>query len=140
MTLNGWQRLWVVLSALWLLLMLVVGWTDWPTAYRVLTSDVFEHMPGDTAKMFIQTSMRPDVPATEVEIDGHIVYFRPGLDESQESQAATAYFDTLQSRLAARRSEFATQVAAVAVLPPIGVYTLGAAFAWVRRGFSSTKS
>jgi hypothetical protein len=63
MKLNGWQRLWILLAALWLLPVAFFTYELWPTAAFISKGDVYAHLKGDDGSRLIDFW---DVVATQL--------------------------------------------------------------------------
>ena len=53
MKLNGWQRLWVVVAAVWMLPVLVFSYQLWPTTHDIPKADVYARMKSDDGRRLI---------------------------------------------------------------------------------------
>ena len=164
MNLNGWQRLWVVASAVWVIPVLVVVCVGWPTAIRVLDADVYGRMnPVNFTRLAaargyismdpqwgIPVPVNPDsgapvalvrfIPAA-VEVEGHTLSFVPIYTAQPESKYDPAivvedYTASLHRALRVRRVVFAGVAVGAWAGPVAFLYVLGWAVAWIRRGFS----
>ena len=150
--LNGWQRLWVVTAAVWLSLIVFVGYSDWPHAAQISKAEVYDRLDPENAREisdFYDVLARKygggptgadgidftPAPGETVEIDEHVVQFNEGLTEDRLNQASKDYYDVLRDLLLRERATFAGQLVAVWAFPALGLYALGWAIAWVRRGF-----
>jgi len=161
MRLNGWQRLWVVVVGVWLLLILAGSYWGWPTAEYVSRADVLKQMKAGDAKQFLdycdfvfeqpqqeskgQDSSQSCGPWSKyqagqpVEIGGHTLQFINGLSQEQMNHTAGEYYGLLRSTLAVRRAEFAGDAFALWIVPAVALYAVGWAIGWIRRGFSPTQ-
>ena len=161
MRLNGWQRLWVVVSGCWLAVVAVVAWAAWPVPSQVSVPEVFERVdpelrsrfdisgsaaafarrlggrvvPLEPAKPITDEQGNPLPPGPIVDISDHVLQFVPGLTGPEMTTAAAAYDDALQQVTAQKRRRAFGVALAVWLAPVMVVYVLGAAVAWVRRGF-----
>ena len=61
--LNGWQRLWVVIAALWALPVLVVAWSSWPTNANLSEAEISASLD-DVPDAAIRVQLPPAVNAT----------------------------------------------------------------------------
>ncbi len=147
MHLNGWQRLWVVISAIWTVsvVLFVTSYLPESTVYQ---PEVFERMSPDTGEAFVDYPYRRDKPVDSfkplkgatVDIGGQMVDFADGISKSAMDRAAADYYVNLRAVRNQKRVHFAAVFAAVTavmtVLPAVALYVLGWSVAWVRRGFS----
>jgi len=185
--LNGWQRLWVVLSALWLVV--VVGFTVflWPTSKTMWHRDEFiRRMPAD-ARAHVAASYSSKWQAREDRSgvhqllpNGAVLIVRgtpdprlaavrkkyPQYNDLTDSQLASAlrakfpeyadlasddfvadedvrkvvqaYFDVVEDATRAARWSAIGSAVLIWLAPCFGLYILGWAVAWVRRGFRAS--
>lgn len=162
--LNGWQRLWVLTSALLGLAVLVVGCLAWPTVAEVSESDVYKRMPADSAsKLYLSTdpnfglaieapvggkaSLEPPVGGTlgdppigaipDASVEGHSLHFVPS-SPGKAYDVPTVVSDykvALANAITARRASTVAWLGGLWVALSAGLYALGWAIAWVWRGF-----
>lgn len=165
MRLNGWQRLWVVGTVLWTLTVGIGTWRTWPavendvvsvipTAYGGGTIDYYEALAFVMGGSLVGgASVPPVVDGNEgmlVEVpDVGTVSFPRSMTTPQAEVAAKSLVDEhgklLQRINRERRGESsAKQLGAIRIaagmllLPPLMFYALGAAVAWVYRGFRAS--
>jgi hypothetical protein len=152
--LNGWQRLWVAVTLMWLCVVLVLGYGLWPTSASVSKGDVYARMSEASAKWLIDfydvlaaqaggRSEQPDgfIPdkGETVDIGGHLVQFAAGATEADMKRVAGEYYAALRQALAARRIKFAVQSVAFFSVPAVCLYLFGWSVAWIRRGFADAE-
>ena len=165
MTLNGWQRLWVVLSVLWLFVVCTIGIVAWPMPASVPHGEVYLKMVNvdhDGARF---VDFVPALTAVGAEPQkGTVVSFDPNWGTSQEgphgatidvgghrlqlalrdmpdsdvNRAVGEYYAALRKVLVSKRITFTGQLAAVWLIPLAALYALGLSVGWVRRGFVET--
>lgn len=196
MKLNGWQRLWVLLAALWLPPVALVGYELWPTTGSVPKADVYYQMKPEDGhrltdyydvmatrlggtnvvtpriaelqqdKEFLAASPNyqkaylsqidsdfakastldqnaylghiTGITGPVADVDGHTVTFIKDVPDEEMNQTARAYDAALRQILRRKRSVLLGEGLALYSVPVIGLYLLGFAVGWVRRGFRTT--
>jgi hypothetical protein len=154
MRLNGWQRLWVVLSAVWMILTAMLTSTTWPPT--ILSLDPSAGIPvGSDVTYLMDGVLAADEKVTSSEFARRLKAKYPEYldlsDETLVNRTLTRYpyYRQFMSDLnafdqsapsadevnAANRREAVVHGALLALIPPLGVYVLGIAIAWIRRGF-----
>jgi hypothetical protein len=133
MWLNGWQRLWVVLLAIWTLPVLVMGYVAWPSEAHLSHRDVYLQMNpgagqwlvdyseaiagefggkpipvpiGADVTQLIQPRSVPNGP--RVAVSRHDLQFFGGVSEDDMTRTAQENYDALQSLLRIRLSRLAS--------------------------------
>jgi hypothetical protein len=169
MRLNGWQRLWIVLSVLWLMVVLGVGYVRWPLTPAAFTRSEDRHYSvkdSGTGKTLDFRGPQPPTLAqfqnifvTEGIVPSDTAYEIvqiPGLGETEfpfmtfksevrtmsdaEVTAAAAKLSREYVRTVHRQQmTFTGEAFAAWVLPVAVLYLLGWAIAWVRRGFTTAE-
>ena len=157
--LNGWQRLWVILSVLYLLLVVGVTIAFWPTPETTYHRDEFiARMPAELrarvegayesrwewkeagGKGIVWVYAPPDPHATSPPPgfvsfpNGAVLDIR--VAKEHDARAAAAYWDVVESATRADRWTRAWQVTLAWLIPILTLYAFGWAVAWVRRGFA----
>ena len=142
MSLNGWQRLWVLIASLWMIAVATVSYLIWPVAGSIQQSDVYARLKlEDAHRLYDQWAKYVDPPGfipdpgETVNIGGHTVKFAQGLSENDMNKTAGTYYAVLRHLLAVKRAEFIGGAFVTWVVPVLGLYVLGWAVGWVRRGF-----
>jgi hypothetical protein len=158
MKLNGWQRLWIVFSLLWLLAVFVVAYSKWPIAASISRLEIYRRLSSDSARFIsnYELVMNGD-PAADwmilptplphfevVDVSGHVIIFaRPspecptcGTPDDQKERILRECRAVLRQLLSDGRRSIIEQTSARALVPPIAIYLLGWSVAWVRRGFA----
>jgi hypothetical protein len=139
MKLNGWQRLWVFVCVLYLLVVVVVSAFVFPSWETVGNFDsmVARLHPEERALVVAPGDSGTDsTGGTRIEFPGgHILVIRDGLTEAQQNAVAGAIAQVVESELAKERKSFLMHAILAALIPCALLYGLGWAVAWVRRGF-----
>src|SRR5690349_713287 len=96
--LNGWQRLWVVVSALYLILVVGVIYMEWPTFERTRHRNEFIRQLPDEARRHVVASYASEFDARE-DRSGYVLNVLP-------NGAVLVIRGTLDPRLAAIRKKY----------------------------------
>jgi hypothetical protein len=148
--LNGWQRLWVVGAALWLILVALTGFFLWPTSVGVPHAEVYRQMQPESVKKFADWEGWTEADGSEdvtdeittgrmrvtSEIGPHNVTFRADVSTTDMKRVGDEYYASLRQILAVNRATFSVKLIAAWAVPLAALYALGCAIAWIRRGFS----
>lgn len=122
--LNGWQRLWVVLFALWTCGVAAVAWQKWPSALDAIAWQYFGGPAIQGQSWFDFSPTEPlDLPIG-AEVPHELMTPPPRADA------------VVQQRLRDSRLAAARFVVSLWLLPPVALYLLVWSLGWVRRGFA----
>lgn len=138
--LTGWWRLWIFLTAVWLVAVGASSYFAWPSGEQA------EHHPAFIYQLNVeQRELLASEGASSVELtvempNGYMLNFKPGIDQATAKPVAQAYHDiTVRAQVEAQR-EHLKAFAWVALIPPIALALLGVGVAWVKQGFKAGKS
>jgi hypothetical protein len=145
MRLNGWQRLWIVCSAIYFIVVACVTYLSFPGRevphsdefYRQLASASVAKLAVDAEHSWLANPN--DVGASVRLPNGHVLPFRKGVTEEEQIAVANEYYHYVNEEVAARRRRELGYAIVVWVVPCLAVLLLGYAIAWVRRGFRSNR-
>jgi hypothetical protein len=148
MKLNGWQRLWVFVAALWMLVVLLFSYELWPSATQVSKSQIYDKMSSEDARRLddYYTVLAAKYGGTVVEsplhvvgptvnVDGYPLEFSEGASPEDIKRTTQAFHNGLRRVLATTRGSFAGAAVASWLVLVMALYALGWGVAWVRRGF-----
>jgi hypothetical protein len=153
MKLNGWQRLWAVVTIIVGAVTAVFGWESQPTPEKLkhsakLYSEIDEkhrsHIlytkidPAKESYFILDAANVSDAVLVDMP-NAHVLVFRSKLPESEKVEVSQAYWraveDAASRNLLVHWTRLAGGVGAFATL----LYFLGLAIAWIRNGFSEAK-
>jgi hypothetical protein len=134
MALNGWVRLWIILSAAWLLVIGCLAYVDLSELTRTKEFEIVKEGVGKVTVIFPASQ-------TDSEIQSDIrANFIPELDKDPKgysSRTVTKPYDLyFQDHVAPRRAKYLN----LAFLPVFGLVGLVWSVVWIRRGFSQRTS
>lgn len=159
--LNGWQRLWILVSVLYLLLVGSLAYAFWPTLESTRhRAEFIERMPADVRKQIngaYASQWEADQEAKDVSRTlppGFVLKGREGRlqvlpngavfrvvgSEFEQFRVLAAYVDVVDAEVKAQRWATARTVALAGLVPCLALYALGWAIGWVYRGFRSNRT
>jgi hypothetical protein len=130
MKLNGWMRLWVVLSVCWLLLIAYFAYGDFSALLRKIEYEVSEKGFGQTTIVFSASQSDDDIRKY---ISDELI---PLIEKDPQAYRGKVVKTPYDLRVEKELSSTIVQYAMVAFLPVVGSLALGWAFVWVRGGFT----
>jgi len=152
--LNGWQRLWVLVSALYLVLVGGLAYATWPTFETTWHRQEFiDQMPGEVRTHLngaYASKYEADREAKELSTksprivydgrqkilpNGAVLLVTGG--EFKEFDVVMAYSAVVDAEVKAERWKRVGFVALLGIAPCLALYAFGWAIAWVYRGFRS---
>lgn len=137
--LNGWQRLWIIVSVIYLLLVVLFTWISWPTAKEIESSWLYSLIeatkdPGDYSYQIREAYQ--DVPDREL-IRRINEKYAEQKDYKEELQKINQRYQKQLASLGRNRLT-SLGIAFMAWIIPIGmVYLLGLAVGWIHKGFQN---
>jgi hypothetical protein len=163
--LNGWQRLWIVLCALYAVPVATVLYLFWPTPEQIHHREGFvsrmpahfqklvitvypgEYAKGEAWKLLGEKGKKVTVEALDILNaglillpNGAILAVRAQTNRTSQTDIARAYWAVVRAEARAERWTMAWWLALEWLVPCLTVYAVGWATAWVRRGFKNGAS
>lgn len=132
---NGWQRLWVSVTLIYLLIVLVGAYLRQPESVDVQTADVLPFISTGTLKLM--QAMDRDEAWRDVIEDGVTVPIPPHFDASLAKAYTAEYLAGHATALRNMRLDFSALAIACWSLPSLLLLAIGFLIAWVRRGFAA---
>lgn len=139
-TLNGWQRLWVVLSSIYLVVVVTVVAFNFPRPDGIThTPDLLKKLSPESQSLLICGEGGFCFPRdSDIKMpNGALLQFKEGVSEKQTSAVAREYWGIVSSLANERRISLIGLAALWWLGPCIVLYVLGWAIRWVRHGFRS---
>ena len=139
--LNGWQRLWVLMSALYAVPVAVLAYAYFPSSDVRHSDDFYKQMSAASlAKLAVYQENTKFIDPDDIEINaqlpnGHVLPFRKGVTEEQRGTVIREYYGLVDQATIAKRMHVIGYSLLGWLLPCIAIYLLGSGIAWVRRGF-----
>ena len=134
MRVNGWHRLWVLVSVVALVAAAFVVAALWPNEKSVHHSLAFY----DALTPSARSQIADDESDSKVGVtmpNGHVIYLKAEVAASRKTEALLQYQETLIAKLHSKQRLLLTQVAGVWLVACITLLALGHLVAWVVRGF-----
>lgn len=131
--LNGWQRLWVLVSASYLLGVLAIAFSSLPTESDVSSAEILRQVSDQSLLLMHNASKEQQWnPVTE---DGISIPIPVGLDQAAVQTFKADYKNAVKVAVHKKRAEYFAQALVWWLAPSALLYALGLGIAWVRRGF-----
>ncbi len=140
MTLNGWQRLWLLLCGLYLIAVLVGGVLTFPDPTKIAHEDVFEEQlkPESCMKLAMPDPLgllwESEVGLRVTMPNGHVLQFKKGMTEKDALSVAQDYDSLLHKQASNRRVVHVLFMFVCWVVPLIALYIFGWAVGWGTQG------
>lgn len=137
---NGWWRLWIVTSLIWLLAISGIAYRTWPSNDYALDHPAFYYQLDAKQRSLLESEGTNPLGDAVQMLNGHVLHFRQGVPVSEQEAVARAYHDITVRALIDMRREHIQSFAALALIPCFLVALLGIGIAWVRAGFKGSNN
>ena len=134
--LNGWWRLWILSSLIYLGFVIFIAVVDFPSPGNIYISDdeIIKNLSART--MEIRTKGDKSSPKWNVDLNnGYKVNVPVNTIDSDLEYIAKDYNDSIHKIADGKRVPFIGKMIFVWLIPCIAVYALGLSLRWVCRGF-----
>lgn len=130
MKLNGWLRLWIVLSVCWLAFVGYFAYGDISSFYTKKTFDVAKEGVANVQVIFSEAQ-------SDTEIKEHIASkLIPFIEKSPRNFADKVITAPYEEHIEKYAEKIIARYAMIALLPIVCLLAIGWSLVWVRRGFS----
>ena len=129
MKLYGWMRLWVVLSACWLMLTGFLAYNALSSLYTKKTYEVAKDEIGRAE--FVFSAAQSDAEINELLVSEFIPLFENVPKDYVNKVVSTPYEKYVEKHASVEIWKYVK----IMLLPVIGLLALGCSFVWVRLGF-----
>jgi hypothetical protein len=134
MKLNGWYRLWIVLSVVFLGPAVLVAAVSMPDYSSVPHDASFYNSLSDAAKAQLASEDATDAIRVEMP-NHHLLKIKSGTELKKTAPVVAEYMSMLDRALLRMRVRFALTIAAIWLSACMTLLAVGLSVAWVRRGF-----
>ena len=134
---NGWWRLWIVSSLVWLLAISGIAYRTWPTEDFASHHPAFYYQLAAKQRALLETEGTNPVGDAVQMPNGYILHFRQGVQSSDQESVAHAYNTITFKAQSEARLGHLESYAVLALIPSVLVALLGIGVAWIRRGFKA---
>jgi hypothetical protein len=142
--LNGWWRLWVVVSCIWIIFATtyaVAGWFDDGLNKEIAKHDQIYQQFDSTNKAMIfenegQSSGKNPI-IVEIKDEANLIYFKPEIEESKMLEFTRMYCKIGNKIQYGNRIKYISIALTLIIIPPITLSILGVSIAWIIKGFKS---
>jgi len=144
-TLNGWQRLWVLVSGLYLVSVIAFVALEFPKPENVShTPALLKQLSSQSRSLLVPEDkdgwQNAEDWGTDVEMpNGSRLSFKKGVPENDMSVAAKEYWAAVTMIANERRLSLVGYAALWWFIPCFAVYIIGWTVGWVYRGFRSKR-
>jgi hypothetical protein len=135
-SLNGWQRLWILTSLIYLAFIVFVAVVDFPSPGKTYISDdeIIKNL--STKTLEIRSEGDKSSPKWNVDLNnGYKVNVPVNTIEADLEYIAKDYNDSIHKIATGKRVPFIGKMIFVWLIPCFAIYALGISFHWVYRGF-----
>ena len=139
---NGWWRLWIVVSLIWLIFAIsyaIAGWFDEGLNKEFANHNKILNQINPDKKKIIVENYKPNsginVKRVEMVDSDRIINFKSDAEENEMVEFGGFYFETGKSIQFKKRTDYILIVLAIFTLPPIIIAVLGKSIAWIIKGF-----
>lgn len=134
---NGWWRLWFMLTAVWLVIVVAVAYSTWPSEQQATHHPAFIYQLELKQRELLASEAATSIGVAVEMPNGYRLQFKPAVEESAYTAVARSYQRiTVQAQEEARRHSV-IQFVLIGLLPPVVLALLGIGVAWVRQGFKA---
>ncbi|MGI0015462.1 MAG: hypothetical protein ACREBU_18755 [Nitrososphaera sp.] len=135
MRLNGWQRLWVSASILYLIVVIAFAISEFPKPSNTYhQSEFYDQLSKESIKAITDTLDAKDITRIRMP-NGREIPFPAGTSEAVMSKVANEYNKILEREAAEKRYSFIAYASLWWLIPCLLLYVLGWSVGWVFRGF-----
>jgi TRAP-type C4-dicarboxylate transport system substrate-binding protein len=149
---KGWQRLWVLVSGIYLVLVIVFAAMSFPKPESILHSQaLYDQLAPEIKKKilgtensekyrsekgdYLEEARKRDL-ITEVEMpNGHIIIFLSEVPKQEMQAVAKQYWSVVEKSATRQRVRHIALAFVWWVLPALALYSFGWSVGWVYRGF-----
>ena len=151
LTLNGWQRLWVLISVLLIVPIAIVTVSIFPSPNDIKHQSKFENdlSPSAKSKLFDESKSKAATDKNEIIWDnlvgltvkmpnGHVLEFNADAQNDDAEKVAAEYYDILKNEARKQRLEYAVYGVLSWLSIIVLIYIFGWSIGWVCRGFKKS--
>lgn len=134
MRMNGWYRLWILLSFITLIAGAIYISASWPTAKSIADSlSLYEHLDPSARAQIEENESNSNIGVQMP--NGHIIYLKNDVTASRKTEVLRQYETAIERNLRSKREDLITQVMLACLFISTSILISGLLVAWVIRGF-----
>jgi hypothetical protein len=144
MRLSGWHRLWVFISAIYLIVVVAYSFYAFPKPEKVVHKDEFyTKLSSKSLDMIVGRGQAKEISISNQDVrkvempNGHIILFNSKVAKNDMEDAYLEYWSIVEQETRNQRAGFAFYAFLFWLLPCSLVYALGWGVGWVYKGFRS---
>lgn len=135
MKLGGWHRLWLLISAVYLLTVATFTAYTAPTPETVKHRTEFYERMGESSVSVLTAALdTPNLVRVQAP-NGHEIPFAAGTPKKTMDAILRQYYEALEAQAATERLPFFGRAFLWWLVPTVALYIAGAAVGWIYRGF-----
>lgn len=143
MKLNGWHRLWILLSAVYLILVTLYVIFKFPNAAEIPHQAEFYKKLSQKSAAMIERDIFDEIqpgfhPIIEMP-NKHIIHFTVKVSEEDMNIASQEYWRVVEQKATEKRLHLLLYAFLFWAVPCIGLYALGWSINWVYKGFKQKR-
>ena len=140
---NGWWRLWIVVSTIWFLIVIsycTMNWFEEKLDQEVANHyKIIESLDVEYRRMILQHfEKKTGVDVQRVEFpNGQMVDFKLPIDETKMNDFGKIYWESGKSIQFHNRKNFILISLSFLILPPFAIAAIGVSVGWIVKGFKN---
>ena len=140
---NGWWRIWIVVSTIWFLIVIsycTINWFEEKLDKEVANHyKIIESLDVEYRRMILQHfEKKTGVDVQRVEFpNGQMVDFKLPIDENKMNDFGKIYWESGKSIQFNNRKNFISISLSFLILPPFAIAAIGVSVGWIVKGFKN---
>jgi len=142
--LNGWWRIWVVISSIWIIFAIayaVAGWFDDRLNKELAKHyQIYQQFDSTNKAMVFENeyqSSGKNPIIVQIKDELNLIYFKPEIEESKMLEFTRMYCEIGNKIQNKNRIKYISIALTLIIAPPITLSIIGFSIAWIIRGFNS---
>jgi hypothetical protein len=142
--LNGWWRIWIVVSIIWIIFAVayaIAGWFDDGLNKETAKHyQIYQNLDSTNKLMVFESEIQSpaeDIQRVQLITENIIIPFKPGIQEKSMLEFAELYCKIGNQIQFGNRSKFILIALTFCIIPPSTLFILGKSIAWIIKGFKS---
>ena len=141
---NGWWRIWVVISCIWLLVVVSYSTKKWFESGLnneiAKNYQIYKKLDSNNKELIFENEKQAygkNPRIVEITDEDNIINFKSEIEESKMLEFTRMYYKLGKSIQFKIRSEYILIKSIQLIIPPIIIAALGKSIAWIIKGFKS---
>ena len=143
MQISGWQRLWIFVSGIYLIIVIVFSTMSFPKPESIPHSQaIYDQMAPELKKKILSSEYSEKYQNKKGDHrvkmpNGHVMIFLSEIPESEVEHVAKEYWSVVENSTGEQRKKHIGFAFVLWVLPVLALYVFGWLAGWVYRGFKN---